>query len=187
MRLKLLSIFALVGLNCLAFPKATVADSFDWTFVTNGVIGSGTLVASPVNGTDYDLVTSITGTIEGQAITGLLVPGTYLLNDNFIYPEENGGNAPFANGFVDDFGISFSSATLDWNIDFFEDQCGSVACLGPAYGVVSGLFNIGVGTGGTFTLAPASAPEPGAISLLLSGLLGFGLLAVMRRRHFRSV
>lgn len=189
MRSKHLLSFGLLALLGLLLPSTAPADTFDWTVTTTfGLSGSGMLTATPVANTDYDLVSSMTGTFlntDGttDTVTGVLPSGVGDLfgQDNLIYPAGDGGAFPGA--VVDSVGLGFSlffpsrSTTTSHGIVF---ACDSSSPCSPPYffALANSPFD------GTFAITPVSTPmgtpEPGTLSLLLSGPMVFGLLAVRR-------
>lgn len=194
MRLKLFPVFPILLVVYLVLPNTARADSFDWIW-SGSDTGNGTLTATPVSGTDHELVTSMTGTFDGLTITGLLPLDTLLGNDNLIFPAQNGG--PLGKTFLDFLGVSFhvtiGTPGMDWN---FASNFG---CQGPVcagcdpsdsrpcvfYAANTLPQNLFSELPGTFTLTSVAAPEPGTLSLLLPGLITFGLLACAMRSASR--
>lgn len=151
------------------------AAVFDFTFSgtnfvnANPIDVTGTLTtnsATPISA-NPQLITGITGTDNGAAITGLEPAGSYLSNDNLLYYPAGSGTL------VDSSGFSFSTASLTANIFtqlsgyFYTDTNGATSVFSPS----------------TFTVTPASTPvpEPGSLTLLGTGVLG--LILVMRRNR----
>jgi hypothetical protein len=135
---------------------------FDFTCGNcGGTSASGLLTTTLVSGNTY-LVTALTGTQGGDAMT-LLPPGGYAGNDNEV------NSVP---PYLDFAGLSFLVGTTDYNIyysgGYFE--CNNVD---------DGICN-GGGIPVTFALTPT--PEAGTLVLFGSGLLV--LAGVLRRKLF---
>ena len=178
---------SLLNVSCLAifltFAAATHADTFAWestgaAFPFIGT-GSGTLTAvtDPNIANALD-VTSISGTVDGVTITGLLACAAYdpshpcsssgnsFFYDNLLYPGGTGASGltvvdfrgiglDLANGVEGDFFASSSHETSFITNDPHDN------------GHVAGFFI-------------ASIPEPGGFFLLGTGLLG--MAGSFRRR-----
>jgi hypothetical protein len=170
-------LLTILCLGLLAGASFAAPQAFDWTFVgINGstISGSGTLLADPLGGGAWQ-VTSISGTRNGVAITGLT---TYAGDDNVVYttfPQLDYPGLAFtdANGFA--YNVFYDTATTD------VYNCGFV-----------GYCEIGPGTPGTDGLGPprdpvdsinftlTAVPEPGSLALLGTGVLA--LAGLVRRK-----
>jgi hypothetical protein len=150
--------------NIAAAPQI-VADAapvlWDWTYFSSLYSGSGTLTTDGVG--NPQTIETFTGTWNGEAITGLLVPGNIGGNDNLLAatPPQMDGS-----------GVSFSTSSDQFNI-FRVDPVNY-----GAFGFNS-LFDNGTGQ---FSATPVNtAPEP-ATGIVLIALVP-GLFIVARRRN----
>lgn len=156
---------AVFAAGLLAAGASQASQFFNFSYSGPGVSGSGVLTTSDA-GSPFT-VTGITGTANGEAITGL---STYASADNLIfYPTPPN---------VDFSGVSFSTASRDWGIGW----------TGTAYGIVNSIDNPDGACCGIspidFSLSQASGtPEPGAWALML---LGFGAMGASLRRSRRT-
>jgi hypothetical protein len=161
-------------------PVSANATTYYFTISGAGITASGSITADTstsfgnpwacgtcASGPGY-AITGISGTVNGAAITGLLPSGSYIGNDNRIYPT----STPFL-----DWGdIGFQTATNRYNV--YDAHFQGIA----AYLIGSDAF--GDRRAVEFTLsdkAPGGGvPEPAAWALLIAG---FGLTgAALRRR-----
>lgn len=166
-----LGVFALV-----LGSQVSKADTFSFDFSGALYGGSGTITATPDGGNQYT-ITGITGTVDGQAITGLLTTGTFDNNDNLLF---NPGNL-FGLLNFDDQGVSFKlgsgSNTTEVNI---AEGTGFFALA-----TVSDLNPPGKGLDAEqivdFDLHNNPAvPEPSTLALFGTGVLGAA--GALRRR-----
>jgi hypothetical protein len=170
-----------LGALALAVASAQCAKAdtlFSFSFAGSSFDGSGTITGTESGtvgfNTVYD-ISSITGVVDGQNITGLLGVNTFDGNDNKLYmPGLLLGTFNF-----DVDGVSFQLANgSDVNIgqggflDLFE-----VADLDPTRGRdVTEAVNIDVNNLGS----TSPVPEPGTLALLGTGILG--IAGTIRRR-----
>jgi len=138
-----------------------------------GTSASGILTTSLVSGDTY-LVTGLTGTQGGDAMT-LLPPGGYGGNDNDVF------SAP---PFLDAAGLSFSIllGTIDYNVYYDSGTGGYLECNSVDNPDSGPACETGDGIPVTFALTPAPSPEAGTLVLFGSGLLV--LAGILRRKLF---
>ena len=153
--------------------SAAHATPVDFTFSFTGQVnGSGVFVTNPTTTAGEYLITGISGTVDGSAISSLIAPGNYPLlnppaNDNLLFaPLVDGGSFDLA-------GVSFMNAAGNSFNAYYD---------GALYGVVTGPTER-VQDINTFTVssgATAVTPEPGSFVLVGTGALAS--LGMLRRR-----
>jgi hypothetical protein len=154
----------LVGLAC-ATP--TFADSFGWEYIGQGVTASGTLTATPLSNGVY-LITGMTGTRNGQAITFLpYPPSSFGGNNNLLY-QQNGAAGPF----LDEYGVTFAVGGIQYNIYYWAGQY-------YEWGSNSSIIPV-VFTDPPVDPSSTQTPEPSSLALFGSGVIGLG--ALLRRK-----
>lgn len=161
--MKLLAVVAGAILSlALTVTQAEAARTFAFSFSGAGVSGSGRLTTADA-GSPYQ-ITGITGTINGDAITGL---SGYAAADNLLYyPTQP---------FVDFSGLSFTTASLgDWGMGW----------TGSAYGITDSISNpSGACCGITpLSLTVTAVPEPATWAMMLLGVGAMGFAMRSRRR-----
>ena len=164
--MKSLFIGAIAGLVFLGIHQVRADVTWDWN-ITNGMVGSGQFVTADLSAGSY-LVTSVTGTIDGFAVTGLIPVGNFNSNDNKLltsFPQ------------VDQAGISFSSASFQYNIY-------SVPGSPATYNMDTTDPNTRTITDVSFTATPV--PEPSTYMLLGVGVLLLGITASYQRSVRRA-
>ena len=166
---------------------AAHADEYEITWTADG-LGSGSALvdASVDSGNNYGgyLVSDIiSGTQNGQAITGLLLPNTYGYNTNEIFPT---GPTPANSqiGLVDNGGLGFAVGTVDY--DLFYDYgvpvyrlCVSTAqapSMTDPEGCTTGDETGAAAELSSLSIAAVPVPLPASAWLMLSCLGGLMLL-----------
>jgi PEP-CTERM motif len=171
----------------LAITPATLADTFDFTYSdSQGLAATGTLTGSSIASGEYAITS---GTIDITA--GGVVQGSGTLYADPISPavelSNNIGGAletsfGGTNMSFDDLLFVGSNPQLDDNgLIFIVDGVG-ISIWGNSannYELWEGNWAFDDGGGGTFA---ASAPEPGSLLLLGTGLLGLALVAFRKAR-----
>ena len=153
----------------LGVSAAQASTIFDFSFVTipggNNLVssGSGEFFAD-VSGSNW-LITGISGTADGLAITSLFAPGGFAGNDNLILTPSYG---PDFNG------ISFSTGATNYNL-YIDD--GSYLPLGTN----SICTSCGGGNETPINLTIAGVPEPSTWAMLILGFAGIGFMAYRRK------
>jgi hypothetical protein len=151
-------------LTAVVTPSRAATVTFEWTLSGPAPSlggapfpGSGTITAT-VSAGGADMVTGITGTVNGSLITGL---NTFNGADNLLFPA--------GTTFLSTHGISFvTTSGQDINIFSFFPQ--GTPPSGNAYGELSAnpsAFGVG-----TFTIS--AVPEPSTWAMMLLGLIGLG-------------
>jgi hypothetical protein len=163
---------------------AAEAVTFLWSYSGPGVSGGGTIQATQQDAVTY-LITSISGTANGQTISGLSLYGG--ADNTIFYP-----NPP--NVVVDGNGFAFGVGNGSTAYNIYEDfglypapspyHCGAAYCIiGPGDPTLPG-FGAGdpVVALETLTLTLTGVPEPATWAMMLSGFAGLGFAAYRRKK-----
>lgn len=172
---------ATVATAVLAAAPAAQAVTFDWSYtgVDAGVSGGGTMQAT-YEGSDTYLITSISGTANGQTISGLSGYGG--ADQTVFYP-----NPPNVVVDTNGFGFKVGNGSTAYNIyeDFGNFPTGPYHC-GAAYCIIGPGDPSTLGAGDPVfaleTLTLTAVPEPSTWAMLL---LGFASLGYARHRAAR--
>ena len=166
----------LIGATAFALLAASPAAATEYLFNFSGtgffggsLNGSGTLTTddqsfvNALNGQTAQMITGITGTFNGSAITGL-APGVFGANNLFYL------TGPF---FVDGSGLAFTTAS-GVSANLFVTNGTNYRVNTQGAGLLTGLVTARA------TAATAAVPEPGTWATMM---LGFGAIGFALRRR----
>jgi hypothetical protein len=172
------AVSAICAAAALSCAPAFADTTWHWQYTGDDITASGTLTASDAADADgFHLITSITGTRNGDAIIGLHPAGSAIP-----------GNDPYAldnlirigaQGQLTVHGFGYETASGGFANPYFADFLSP-----PAYSEV-------FATSRTFSEVPitfsaSAVPEPESIVLTLAGLGTLIVTACMRRRAMRT-
>ena len=172
---------------------STITES--WSVSGSGISGSGTITLATTGTPGVDDITAITGsfsTTNGGGFSGEITglnPGSYSNTapttdppgtfDNLFYPSASAqdctGYATGSENVLDNCGVDFL-VTGGYEANIYGDQGGA-----NGYDLTDGLENsvpIDNAVAVSFTLSP----EPPALLLLATGLLGLAVIRLLMRR-----
>lgn len=134
--------------------------------------GSGVFDAKATKVAGEFKIVGVTGTTDGEAITGVLSPGSFGFNDNLLFFSP--GDA-FAS--LDNSGVSYKLANgVDANLFLgIPDQYQQ-----SLFGFTSSLISEDQTANVSITTQVPAVPEPNTLALLGTGVLSVG--AAMRRK-----
>jgi PEP-CTERM motif len=160
--------------------QTSKADTFSFSFSGSQFSGSGVITATEEGTTNVYDITAITGTTNGQTITGLLGIGTFDNNDNKLYDPGNFlGTLNF-----DQLGVSYKLGTggsasevnlAEGDGFFFLQEFADLNPPGKSDDKVE-LIDFSV----TKDPSTSPVPEPGTLALLGTGMVGAA--GAIRRR-----
>jgi hypothetical protein len=199
------SIGTALALAMLLTPALAAANTYDLDFTANGETGDLVLTTSGALSATGTLVTSISGEVDGFAVTELAVDA-FASNDNLIY-----AGTPV----VDYLGLGFefdgkmqslywtggyqagpkggpkTAQTLNYDGDAFtyyknyKRHLGAVDVLGNSGGLALCIVSTCGRTGSPSADIRLGVPEPATWAMMLVGFSGLG--AAMRARRRRSI
>lgn len=167
---------ALATVCALSATPAIADTTWHWQYTGDNIAASGTLTAADAaDAQGFHQITSITGTRNGDAITGLYPTGSAIP-----------GNEPYAldnlirigDGQITVHGFGFATASGGYANPYFADFLSP-----PAY---SEVFTTKTSfTEVPITFSATAVPEPESVALTLAGLGTLFVTACLRRRQAR--
>lgn len=153
-------------------------DPHNLALVGTSFSGNGTLEASSTDGSPYT-ITSMTGTLGGNSVTGPISGGEFSQDALLYYPASadllDFGGVSLATGpSTGSFQYNIYSSTLTGSAGSTQYACGSVG-----YCVISGESGLPLAS---VSFSVSATPLPAALPLFATGLGGLGLLGSWRKR-----
>lgn len=165
---------AIAAAGALAAPCAWADIVWNWSYTGTNIQASGTFItADAADAQGYHLITGITGSRNGDLISGLYPTGSAIP-----------GNEPFAldnlirlgpQDQITVHGFGFATASGGYSNPFFADFLSPATYL-EVFTTASSYSEVPI----TFTASVV--PEPASILLVLAGLGAVGFASGSRRR-----
>ena len=178
--MKIIAVALAAAVAVAAMPASAYTYSFNYSSTDSNAPFASTgsfTTNNALNGVGGHDITSISGTVDADPITGLVAnpsrPNAQNSADGFFtYDNVYFGGNPV----IDNAGVLFSGASgLEYN--FFSDAPGVYELYSATPGVGYGAHSVG-------TLSVAAIPEPATWGLLLAG---FGMVGVAARRRKTAI
>jgi hypothetical protein len=176
-------ILSITALTLALIPSHVFASTiFNFSFTGNNSVsgdpltpfsGMGQFTANQVGTTNQYKVTSVTGTTDGQTITGIIRTGGFGFNDNLLFFTPGASTAT-----LDNSGIAYVLAN-GVDVSLFLSATPGAGDAQQIFGFPGSLVSEEQTAAVTIT-NPAAAPEPSSLVLFGTGLLG--LAGVARRK-----
>jgi hypothetical protein len=176
-------ILSLTALTLAVTPSHLFASTiFNFSFTGNSSVsgdpltpfsGMGQLTANEVGTTNQYKLTAISGTTDGQAITGIIRVGGFDFNDNLLFLNPSTSTAA-----LDNSGIAYVLAN-GVDVSLFLSATPGAGDAQQIFGYPGSLVSEEQ-TAAVNITSPAAAPEPNSLILFGTGLLS--VAGVARRR-----
>jgi hypothetical protein len=163
-------------LGALAAPQAWADIVWNWGYTGDGIQAGGKFTTTDAADAEgFYLITGITGTRNGDLITGLYPTGAAIP-----------GNEPFAldnlvrfgaDGQLSVHGFGFTTASGGYSNPFYADFFSPPIYM-EVFTTASSYNEVAI----TFTATASVVPEPASVLLVLAGLGAVGCAGRARRR-----